>query len=632
MCGIIGVSGDFNELIFKRAGTKISHRGPDDSGFYFDASRNVALGHFRLSVIDPSSSAGQPFCSDDGNVILVFNGEIYNYKDLRDELKCRGFDFKTNSDTEVLMNLYIADNVNMLSKLQGIFSFAIWDSKLDQIFLARDGLGVKPLYYLQENGDFCFSSEIKSLICFIKDKKVLDYYAIKSYISYLSCPGERTPLNNIKKVHPGEVLIVRNGNITRRWSWYKLPILNGIRPKLGKKASIDGVRNRLRNAVRSQMVADVPVGAFLSGGLDSSAIVAFARDVDPSIECFTIDSYDDRVDEVNNDLIYAKHVASHLNVQLQVVKVSSDNVVDDLEHMIYQLDEPLADPAALNVMYISKLAKERGIKVLLSGAGGDDLFTGYRRHLAVKLDKYWRWLPHGVISGLENYSKRMSVSHSFQRKLAKLLDGATLDKDSRLANYLRWTSDATLKSLFSNDYKRHIEFDKDDDVMNFLRMIPAAVSDEERMLALDQRFFLTDHNLNYTDKMSMSVGLEVRVPFLDYELIDFAAQIPVKYKQHGLIGKWVLKKAMEPILPRDVIYRKKVGFGVPLRRWIKQDLSELINDLLSVESVNNRGLFSPKGVRQLISDNQVGKIDASYTLFSLLCIELWCRKFIDNYN
>ena len=628
MCGIVGVfGGDLNSL--NSANSLISHRGPDDDGIYINRTLNIGLGHRRLSILDTSSFGHQPMFSDDGKLVLVFNGEIYNYKELRSDLKRKGFVFQGKSDTEVLLKLYLSEGKKMLSKLNGIFTFAILDINSELLFLARDALGVKPLYYSTEDNVFAFASEIKALLKLIPNNKELDVESINRYLSFLWCPGDGTPLKSVKKLLPGEAIIVKNGCITDKWLWYKLPILNNTNKNLDKGRSISGVTKYLRQAVHRQMVADVPLGAFLSGGLDSSAVVAFAREVNPDIRCFSIETKGKQDKGFVADLPYAKRVAKHLNVSLDVVSIESHRMASDLESMIVQLDEPLADPAALNVLYISQLAREQGIKVLLSGAGGDDLFTGYRRHYALQLERYWGWLPKSVRTGLKGITKNLNTDNSINRRIVKMFNGAGLNSEDRLINYFRWSDDSLLQSLYSPEFRQQLAGSNSNQVMqDFLEPILTSASSLDQMLALEQRFFLTDHNLNYTDKMSMAAGVETRVPFLDLDLVNFAARIPDKFKQKGSVGKWVLKKAMEPYLPKEVIYRPKTGFGAPLRTWIKHDLQELLRDVLSPDSLNKRGLFSSKAVQQLILDNN-NKIDASYTLFSLLCIEIWCRHYID---
>ena len=628
MCGIVGIfGGDLNSL--NSANSLISHRGPDDDGIYINRTLNIGLGHRRLSILDTSSFGHQPMFSDDGKLVLVFNGEIYNYKELRSDLKRKGFVFQGKSDTEVLLKLYLSEGKKMLSKLNGIFTFAILDINSELLFLARDALGVKPLYYSTEDNVFAFASEIKALLKLIPNNKELDVESINRYLSFLWCPGDGTPLKSVKKLLPGEAIIVKNGCITDKWLWYKLPILNNTNKNLDKGRSISGVTKYLRQAVHRQMVADVPLGAFLSGGLDSSAVVAFAKEVNPDIRCFSIETKGKQDKGFVADLPYAKRVAKHLNVSLDVVSIESHRMASDLESMIVQLDEPLADPAALNVLYISQLAREQGIKVLLSGAGGDDLFTGYRRHYALQLERYWGWLPKSVRTGLKGITKNLNTDNSINRRIVKMFNGAGLNSRDRLINYFRWSDDSLLQSLYSPEFRQQLAGSNSNQVMqDFLEPILTSASSLDQMLALEQRFFLTDHNLNYTDKMSMAAGVETRVPFLDLDLVNFAARIPDKFKQKGSVGKWVLKKAMEPYLPKEVIYRPKTGFGAPLRTWIKHDLQELLRDVLSPDSLNKRGLFSSKAVQQLILDNN-NKIDASYTLFSLLCIEIWCRHYID---
>ena len=410
-----------------------------------------------------------------------------------------------------------------------------------------------------------------------------------------------------------------------------MPIFRGVSSvDLNEHDSIAGTESHLRKAVQRQMLADVPVGAFLSGGLDSSAIVAFAREKNPQINCFTIDSVGGQEQGVTEDLPFARRVSKYLGVPLEVVTVDHKHIADDIEFMVGQLDEPIADPASLNVYYISQLARKQGIKVLLSGAGGDDLFTGYRRHRALQAEAYWTWLPHSARRCLEQITASLDQRSVFSRRLGKLFSGAGLDGSERLANYFCWTKEAELLALYTPETRKALGIQlAAKPMIDFLEPLPNSTKPLDRMLALEQRFFLTDHNLNYTDKMSMAVGIEVRVPFLDLDLIDFAARIPMQYKQHGTESKWVLKKAMESYLPKDVIYRPKTGFGVPLRQWMRYGLRDLLGDVLSSESLKHRGLFDPVAVQKLIAANDLGKTDASYTLLSLMCIEIWCRKFID---
>ena len=630
MCGITGTYGGNTKLI-KNACEAIKHRGPDDSGYFINDQLNIALGHQRLSILELSSLGHQPMISQNNNVVIVFNGEIYNFIEIKLELEQDGFVFKSHSDTEVLLSLYLKYGKEMLPKLNGIFAFAILDINAETLFVARDALGVKPLYYSEEGEKFYFASEIKGLFEFNSLKKDLNQETIYRYLAFLWCPGNGTPVKSIKKLLPGEALIVKNGQIKDKWKWFQLPIFRGVIPNLNKMDAIEGTSKHLRQAVHKQMISDVPLGAFLSGGLDSSSIVAFAKELNPDIRCFTIETKGKQDSGFINDVPFAKTAAKHLNVSLEVVSVDSRKIAEDIQSMVIQLDEPLADLASLNVRYISQLARDQGIKVLLSGAGGDDIFTGYRRHRAIQLENYWNWLPTNILRLLENSSAYLNKNFSINRRISKFFSGASLNNHDRLINYFRWTSDNTIRSLCKPEFQEFITNSSINfPISDFIPAISPNISRLDQMLSIEQRFFLADHNLNYTDKMSMSSGLEVRVPFLDQDLIEFAANIPNKFKQKGKEGKWVLKKAMEPYLPKEIIYRSKTGFGVPLRRWIKDDLKELLRDLLSEESINKRGLFSAQSIQKLIFDNDNGKIDASYTLLSLLCIEIWCRAYIDN--
>jgi asparagine synthase (glutamine-hydrolysing) len=631
MCGIVGFFGAFQASALKSGLRALAHRGPDDSGIYLNHSSELGLAHARLSILDLSETGHQPMESEDRNNVIVFNGEIYNFRELRRELEAKGHWFRGHSDTEVLLHLYRAKGEDMLRCLNGIFAFALWDARAATLFLARDNFGVKPLYFAESARGIAFASEIKGLLALVPEARELDPAALHRYLSFLWCPGSRTALRAVRKLEPGEAMTIQNGRVQRRWAWYRLPAIRGARPNISETEAVSGTVSGLRTAVHRQMVSDVPVGAFLSGGLDSSSVVAFAREAAPNIQCFTIDSEGGQEAGTTDDLPYARRVASHLGVALEVIRIDAHRMASDLESMVVQLEEPLADPAPLNVLYISRLARENGVKVLLSGVGGDDLFSGYRRHAALHFDPIWRWLPSGIRVGLERWTRGLSQRNPLTRRTTKFFRGAGLDGDERLAALFAWASEGDLMALYSKDFRAAATHSEAMEPMReFLARIPTEVAPLERLLALEQRFFLTDHNLLYTDKMSMAAGVEVRVPFLDVDLVEHAAQIPSELKQKGRIGKWVLKKSMEPYLPHDVIYRPKTGFGAPLRRWMRHELRPLMNDLLSSESLNRRGLFDPTAVHRLMADNESGRVDAAYTLLSLLNIEIWCRSFLDS--
>ncbi|WDP88909.1 MAG: asparagine synthase (glutamine-hydrolyzing) [Desulfobacter sp.] len=628
MCGIAGFCGVFEFDLLDRMNRVQSHRGPDDHGTWFDDNENIGLAHRRLSIIDLSAKGHQPMVDD--NTVIVFNGEIYNYKDLRVELEGHGCFFKSNSDTEVLLKLYEHFGHKMLEKLNGIFAFAIWDKRKKELFLARDHVGVKPLYYSLTSHGFLFASEMKSLLQYKGLDRTVNIKAIHYYLTYLWCPSPNTMLRSVAKLEPGYAMVVKNKKIITKWQYYDLPY-NAKPMEIDKEEAIAQVRKQVETSVARQLVADVPVGAFLSGGLDSSAVVAMASRHCSDLECFTIGFKDNVLQREGfvEDLPYAKHVAKHLGVKLNTVYVGPE-MSAKLTDMLWHLDEPQADPAPLNVLFISELAREQGINVLLSGAGGDDIFTGYRRHFACLQERYWSWLPKNVQNKLRICSKRISQDRAWGRRLSKGFRFAGFNKHERLAGYFHWLDVDVQWKLYSQETKctlKHEPFSAP--LIQSLNRLDEEVHDLNRMLYLEGKHFLADHNLNYTDKMGMAKGVEVRVPLLDPELVDLACRLPVRYKQHGREGKWIFKKAMEPLLPHNIVYRPKTGFGAPLRRWLKSDLRHLVEEILSHESLTRRGVFDPTGVQDLLELDQAGKIDATYPIFSMMCIELWCRIFLD---
>ena len=629
MCGVAGFQGTFNPGLLARMAAAVAHRGPDDAGEWHSPDGKVGLAHRRLSIIDLSPLGHQPMVDASGAAVIVFNGEIYNFRELRAQLEAKGHRFRSQSDTEVLLVLYRARGEAMLSLLNGIFAFAIFDQADRTLFLACDAMGVKPLYISEGRDGFVFASELKALAACPGLMGALDVAALFRYLGFLWSPGGATPFKGVRRLEPGEALRVKDGRIARRWRW-AAPASTNPPIVLDEAEAVRSVQAGLRTAVRRQMVADVPVGAFLSGGLDSSAVVAMAREVSPDIDCFTIDSGSVRDSGVIDDLPYAREVARHLGVKLHEIRVDSSRMAADLERMVFQLDEPLADPAPLNVLYISQLARQHGVKVLLSGAGGDDLFTGYRRHRALMLERYWAWMPQAARQGLRSMASRFGQGGALGRRVAKAFAHADLPPDKRLVGYFLWADPARVLSLFAPEHRAALA----NEVMtapldDYLGALAPGLPPLQRMLALEQRFFLTDHNLLYTDKMSMAAGVEVRVPFLDNELVTLANALPPGLKQRGAEGKWVLKKAMEPYLPREVIYRPKTGFGAPLRRWLRHELREWVGDILSTDTLRRRGLFDPKAVAALVADDQAGRVDAAYTILGLVCIEVWCRQFID---
>lgn len=664
MCGIAGFAGTFDGHLLAQMGQRIAHRGPDDHGDIVLNRRGldatVGLAHRRLSIIDLSAAGHQPMevrcaqcgCSRRGpranRLWLVYNGELYNYRELRRELEAAGHTFFSKTDSEVLLHLYAEHGPAMLERLNGIFAFALYDGRPSgqrgsmrpgDTLLARDGLGVKPLYFAQTPSGLLFASELKALLASDEVGRELDHVAIHHYMTYLWCPAPRTALKAVRKFEPGEAALVRDGAIQKSWTFYDQPY--GQRHVEDDDREISaGIVSRLRTAVARQLVADVQVGAFLSGGLDSSAIVAMMRELQPGepIPCYSIGFREgETMGGHSPDLPYARRVAKHLNVDLRVLEVGPE-IIDHLPTLLFHLDEPQIDPAPINSLLIARQARKDGIKVLMSGQGGDDIFTGYRRHRALRLERLWGWLPRRsrallarpARAAFDGRSAFPGLDGQRARQLARGLAHVDLPPEDRLIAYYWWGGERLRRSLYAPDVARELAgVDTGAPLRRSLARIPGEPERINQMLYLEVRHFLADHNLNYTDKTSMAEGVEVRVPLLDPDLVDYATRIPVAAKMRGGVAKAAFKKAMEPMLPHDVVYRPKTGFGAPLRGWLKNELKDQVEELLSERSIAARGLFEPRAVRSLIELDRARKVDGAYAVFGLMCVELWCRTFVD---
>ncbi|MDQ1238025.1 MAG: hypothetical protein QG577_209, partial [Thermodesulfobacteriota bacterium] len=533
------------------------------------------------------------------------------------------------TDTEVLLNGYLEYGERILERLNGMFAFAIHDSRSGKLFLARDNWGVKPLYYAETAKGFLFASELKALLLEDTVSRRINYRAVHAYLTYLWAPAPLTMLESVKKLEPGLALEVAQGKILNKWTFYSPP-LNQIDEAIREDDAARSVKNALETAVERQMVADVPVGAFLSGGLDSSAICCMARKYTRDrLQCFTISAPNAQDEGFVDDLTYAKLVHRYLDVDLHVIEIHEE-MSKHLPEMIYHLDEPQADPSAINVMLISKLAREHGIKVLLSGAGADDVLAGYRRHYALLLEKYWAWLPISFRRQLTALTGRFNLGKPLFRRLEKAFRFADLDGDERIASYFKWMHPSQENTVYSRETLNELSKQEGvDPLVQTLSALPGDVVPLNRLIWLDFKHYLTDHNLNYTDKMSMARSVETRVPFLDPDFVSLAFRLPVQFKQRGRIGKYVLKKAMKGHLPDEVLQRPKTGFGAPVRQWIRHELRPLVEDLLDESNLRKRGLFSPDGVKKLMALDRDGKIDVAYPILAMVCIELWCKTFLD---
>ena len=631
MCGIIGVAGESEIRNFKKAVSNIAHRGPDDTGIY--NTHNLFLGHQRLSIQDLSDSGHQPMHSADGEWTIIFNGEIYNHLDIRKEIESK-YAFRSSGDTETLLYAFIEYGIDVLKKLNGIFSFAIFHHQSQDLYIVRDQLGVKPLYYYLKDNKLIFGSEIKSFIEIEGFNPAVDISCIANYISFLWSTGETTPFLHVKKLLPGHYIKVNPGKVAELSisKYYEIPF-NGVYFKTSEDEIIDGLEQHLIKAVERQLLSDVPVAFFLSGGLDSSAIVAIAKKLRPSerLRCYTIKSTDGDLTKEGfaNDLTYARKLAQKLDLDLVEVEIDV-NIISDFDKMVYHLDEPQADAAPLNVWRICEQAKCDGYKVLLGGTAGDDLFTGYRRHQALNLERNIQKVPLPIRKAIKKFTTLLGNNNSTIRRIKKVAQNIDKPSVDRLYGYFEWLDMDKVKNLFN---ARNRDSMKNYYPLNYFKElllnIPQEHSEVNKYLYWELKTFLVDHNLNYTDKMSMASGIEVRVPFLDLELVEYAAKIPPRMKLRGNVVKYVLKKAMEKYLPHEIIYRPKTGFGAPVRQWVTQDLDMKIKEYLGEASILKRDIFDPQKISSLISDNKSGKVDASYSILALMAIESWFRQFVD---
>lgn len=657
MCGITGFQGDFDESLLRRMTTCVAHRGPDGEGVLCLPACGdlppVGLGHRRLAIIDLTDEGRQPMtvtcdaCRAAGpaDLALTYNGEIYNYRELRAELEADGHVFHSATDSEVLLHLYAAEGPAMLRRVNGIFAFAIHDGRRvglpsgvqrGDVFVARDALGVKPLYYAAHGRGVRFASEIKALLQDEALSREIDLEAVHQNLAYLWVPAPRTVLKSVRKLPPGCALVLRRGSIAREWRWYETPY-DGARLEGSRADVAHELRERVHAAVERQLVADVRVGAFLSGGLDSSAVVAAMKRARPGERwpCYCIGFRDGAsLDGSPSDLPFAVSAARHLDVDLRTIEVEP-SIIDELDRMLYHLDEPQADPAPINALLIAERARADGVKVLLSGAGGDDIFSGYRRHQALYLDRFLDLVPAGMRAKVAARARAEATNgslsgSSFGRRLVKLLEHVDLPQDRRTVASFWWSGESTRRGLYSSDAAHALEtVDTAAPLLASLEQLRPTEHALNRMLHLETMHFLADHNLNYTDKMGMAAGIEVRVPLLDLELVEFAARIPPQWKQRPGAGKAIFREAMTPDLPRDVVRRRKTGFGVPLRRWMRTELHDRVEETLSADRIARRGIFDPGAVRRLIDADRAGRADAAYTIFALMCLELWFGIFLD---
>jgi asparagine synthase (glutamine-hydrolysing) len=633
MCGICGVVGRADEQLIKNMLARIAHRGPDDEGIHIaetSTAQRVALGHRRLSIIDLSPAGHEPMTDMSGQIWLTYNGEIYNFLDLRRELEGRGHRFRSDSDAEVVIYAYREWGRDFLSRLNGMFAFALWDSRDESLMIARDRLGIKPLYYMETPAGFAFSSEIKAILAIPGVEREVDVESLNQFLTFLWVPDPKTIFRGIYKLPPAHYLIYKDGRAETFEYWdVKFEEDNA----LSEGEWIEAVREQIARSVESQMIADVPLGAFLSGGIDSSTIVALMTGIaDQKVTTYTFGfrSEDLRYDILEDDVKYAREVGKLFDTDYREAFLEPQ-VMDLLPKLVYHLDEPVADPAVITSYLICRAAREK-LTVLLSGMGGDEVFAGYPRHLAVKLAEYYNLIPsflsRPVVAALPG-AKPGKFTALF-RNTKKLARSAALPARERYLGFGTYFSENEKQNLYSSDLAQTASrFDPFQEHKKYFNRV-AHEDFINQMLYIDLKTFLPCLNLTYTDKTSMASSLEVRVPLLDHELIEMAARVPARLKLKGLTRKYILKRAAEKWLPREIVYRKKAGFSAPVRAWLVRDLRDWVEDLLSESNIKQRGYFDYIAVRRLIDDNLSGREDNSLKIFQLLTLELWHKQFIDS--
>ncbi|HEY6446867.1 MAG TPA: asparagine synthase (glutamine-hydrolyzing) [Acidobacteriaceae bacterium] len=630
MCGICGkLALDRDQTVppalIRAMADTIRHRGPDDEGYY--VSGPVGLGFRRLSIID-LHTGHQPLSNEDGTVWIVFNGEIYNYQELRAWLIDKGHSFKTRTDTEVIVHLYEELGPACLEKLRGMFAFAIWDDKAQTLLLARDRVGIKPLYYHLTGSSLSFASELKAILADPSVERSLAPELIDRFLTFMYVPGEETLLRGIRKLLPGHYLLVKDGQVTIRQYW-DLQFAEASPRRSVEQAEAD-LLNLLSETVGQHMIADVPVGILLSGGVDSTGVLSLAVDnTDKTISTFTVGFAGNTFAD---ERPYARLAAERYGTRHYDMTISAQDFAAFLPSYVWHMEEPVCEPPAIALYYVSKLAREY-VTVLLSGEGGDEAFAGYSNYRnLVWLERLKRGGPalNSALAGGMSLAGSL-FSSSRVAKYVPLMGERFPDYYySRTTNPFRTTGNG-LATVYSSDFAGSVDREHSLEPVRTLQANMRGQGTLHTMLYIDTKTWLPDDLLIKADKMTMANSIELRVPLLDHKVLEFAASLRPELKLNGVNTKYILKKALSQRIPAAIRDRKKTGFPVPYESWLRTDLKDIVRDVLTDSKTTNRGYFSRGAVERLIRDDAAG---ASYSkeLFSLLTLELWQRTFLDKEN
>jgi asparagine synthase (glutamine-hydrolysing) len=631
VCGILGAYGvaTVDDGVVAAMSDAIAHRGPDAVGSWTspDEAHRLWLGHRRLSIIDLSAAANQPFVKD--GLVLVFGGEIYNYRELRAELRAGGTGFRTDSDTEVLLEAWRRWGPASLRRLRGMFAFALYDERQGTLILARDHFGIKPLFYTFRDGGIAFASELKGLRPLLGDRPPIDHSAIVASLMYYWIPEDHCVYQGVHKLPPGSWLQVGPDGRQRLERFFD-PRTELAGPS-DRQVDVEELRRVLEESVTAHLVADVPISTFLSGGLDSSLITVLAARQNRDIDCYTISfrPEDRRLEAMPDDLSYARKVASQHGLRLHEVEIAPD-VADLLPRMVHTLDEPIGDAAAINAYLICRAARDAGVKVLLSGMGADELFGGYRKHYAGLLASRYRRLPgvlrHGVVAPAVDKLPVAGARRGYRaaRWAKRFVAFADLPEEAAFRRSYTHYDVGELHELLDPELWPQV----DRLVEEHAAVYREGPADDQvnRMCYTDARLFLPGLNLAYTDRASMAASTEVRVPYVDKEVAAAAFAIPGSAKIVGRERKAILKRAAEAWLPREIVYRPKGLFSAPLRAWIRRDLVDMVEDLVAGGTLVTTGLVDKRMVRTMIDDDRRGAADRSKEIWQLLTLEIWYRQ------
>ena len=597
----------------------IRHRGPDDQGVML--TEGVALGMRRLSIID-LSGGHQPISNGDGAITIVFNGEIYNYRDLQADLRTRGYRFKTNSDTETIVHSYEEYGEACVDSLRGMFSFAVWDDRKNKLFIARDRVGKKPLYYsITRHGTLVFGSELKSLLQHPEVTREINPDAIDAYFSLGYVPDPLAIFKNIEKLPPGHHLTFQNGRLSIERYWDFKYESNGN----GHCAAdyLEELRALLDESVRIRLVSDVPLGAFLSGGIDSSTVVAMmARHMDQPVKTFSIGFNEDSF----NELKYARLTAAKFGTEHHEFVVTPE-ICEVVDELAWHFDEPFADSSAIPTYVVSKLAREY-VKVVLTGDGGDELFAGYTRYRTEQKRRRFEFVPGVVRKGVMDSLSRRLPHGAFGRNY---LHNIALDPIDRYLDSISVFTGLNKNLLYTHDFRGTLR--RSNQMSSFFNELSHNVKTSgplDSLLYIDSKTYLPGDILTKVDRASMAVSLEARVPLLDHKLIEFVTRIPAGMKIVGSETKHVFKQAIADLIPTEILNRPKQGFGVPIEQWINRQLRDRIRDTLNDPRTLQRGYVSRSHVEVLLKEHENGRRDHSMALWSLLMLELWHRNFADS--